>query len=58
MPHEHDESAKLETDATHEADGARDVTRQAAQDVAAGQQDTDCYNAAAPRYKARERKGS
>ena len=57
MPHERDESTAREKPGAHDVDGTRAVTRQAADDVQAGQQDTDRYNAAAPDYKARERKG-
>jgi hypothetical protein len=54
LPHERDESARGASEAAGDRDGTRAVTRQAAEDVASGQQDTDCYNANAPRYKSRE----
>ena len=54
LPHERDESARDARKATGDGDGTRAVTRQAARDVESGQQDTDCYNANAPRYKSRE----
>jgi len=54
LPHERDESATGEPEATGDRHGTRAVTRQGAQDVQNGQQDTDCYNANAPRYKSRE----
>jgi hypothetical protein len=54
LPHERDESSRGERQATGDRDGARAVTRQGAKDLQSGQQDTDCYNANAPRYKSRE----
>jgi hypothetical protein len=57
LPHERDESAAVEAHATRDPRGTRAVTRQGAQDVQSGQQDTDCYKASAPRYESRERKG-
>lgn len=49
MPHERDESAERDTSAHRDANGTRPIIRQGAQDLASGQQDTDCYNAAAKR---------
>ena len=54
LPHERDESSRGEPQATRDRDGTRAVTRQGAKDVQSGQQDTDCYNATAPRYNSRE----
>ena len=57
MPHERDESSSGEPQPAQDPNGTRAVTRQGAKDVQSGQQDTDCYNANAPRYKAREGEG-
>jgi len=57
MPHERDESSRGEPEAARDPNGTRAVTRQGAKDVQSGQQDTDCYNANAPRYKAHEGEG-
>ena len=54
LPHERDETGGAQS--TQASESPRDVTRQGAADVQSGQQDTDCYNATAPRYKAREDK--
>ncbi|HSV18296.1 MAG TPA: hypothetical protein VLR71_07785 [Casimicrobiaceae bacterium] len=56
LPHERDESSAGEPDAVRDVNGTRAVTRQGAKDVQSGQQDTDCYNANAPRYDKREGK--
>ena len=56
LPHERDESSAGEPDAVRDANGTRAVTRQGATDVQSGQQDTDCYNANAPRYDKRQGK--
>jgi hypothetical protein len=56
LPHEHDESAARDRQAAHDPAGRRATTRQAARDVASGKEDTDCYNANAPRYRRREGK--
>ena len=54
LPHERDETGGAE--ATQGADGPRAVIRQGAEDMKAGREDTDCYNASDPRYRKRERK--
>jgi hypothetical protein len=56
LPHERDESSAGEPDAVGDRNGTRAVTRQGAKDVESGKQDTDCYNANAPRYDKREGK--
>ncbi|HJU24621.1 MAG TPA: hypothetical protein VJ891_19130 [Casimicrobiaceae bacterium] len=49
LPHERDQS----TDSTGEPNP---VTTQGATDVAQGKRDTDCYDAAAPRYDREEKR--
>jgi hypothetical protein len=55
LPHERDESAERDTSVAHGGD-ARPEIEQGASDVEAGQRDTDCYTASAPRYAKHERK--
>jgi hypothetical protein len=50
LPHERDQSAERDTSGAREG-GVRPVIRQGAEDLASGQQDTDCYNATAPRHE-------
>ena len=50
LPHEQDESAVGEAAAGSDPTRTRRPVEQAQRDVASGQQDTDCYDAVAPRY--------
>jgi hypothetical protein len=54
LPHERDESAERDTSAERDAQGTRPVIQQGAEDQRSGQQDTDCYNATAPRFDQRK----
>jgi hypothetical protein len=54
MPHERDESAGDEASQGRGPARTRRVMRQAHQDLADGQENTDCYDAVAPRYQAGE----
>ena len=58
LPHERDETggghATQDAQNREEPNGPRAVIRQGARDVEAGREDTDCYNANAPRYRKRE----
>lgn len=50
LPHERDESAVGEAAAGKDAAHTRRPVEQAQRDLAQGRQDTDCYDAVAPRY--------
>jgi len=50
LPHEQDESAVGESAAGRDPTRTRRPVEQAQKDIASGQQNTDCYDAAAPRY--------
>ena len=54
LPHERDESAEGDTSAERDAQGTRPIIQQGADDAQSGQQDTDCYNATAPRFDKRQ----
>jgi hypothetical protein len=50
LPHERDESAEGDTSAERDAQGTRPRIEQGADDAQSERQDTDCYNATAPRF--------
>jgi hypothetical protein len=54
LPHERDESAVGEASEGRDPARTRRPIRQAQEDVASGKQNTDCYDAVAPRYQAKE----
>jgi hypothetical protein len=58
MPHERDESAVGDASEGRDPSRTRPVIRQAHEDLAQGKQDTDCYDAVAPRYEAEEDDGT
>jgi hypothetical protein len=53
LPHERDESAERDTSAERDAGGTRPIIQQGADDAQSDRQDTDCYNATAPRFDRR-----
>jgi hypothetical protein len=57
LPHEQDESAVGEASAGRDPTRTRTPLEQAHADVTSGQQDTDCYDAVAPRYDDKEEGG-
>jgi hypothetical protein len=54
LPHERDESAERDTSAERDAGGTRPIIQQGAEDAQSERQDTDCYNATAPRFDRRK----
>ena len=58
LPHERDETGDAQatqgSQDRQDPNGPRAVIRQGARDIEAGREDTDCYNANAPRYRKRE----
>ena len=54
LPHERDESAERDTSAERDAGGTRPIIQQGADDAQSSREDTDCYNATAPRYDRRK----
>ena len=57
LPHERDESAVGEASAGQDPARVRTPIAQGEKDLASGRQDTDCYNAADPRYRKAEARG-
>jgi hypothetical protein len=54
LPHERDESAVGDARKGQDPVRTRRPIRQAHQDIVSGQEDTDCYDAVAPRFEAEE----